>query len=391
VTITIDKITDTHQFESLRNEWDSLLGDSQSDGFFLTWEWLFTWWKHLGGDCKLSILRVHANANLLAILPFFRGKVRPSQFQPACLELLGSGVAGSDYLDLIIRTGYEAEVVQHVRQFILSEGRTVKLSHYLQDSSTVSSLMRSWQTDAQTREGLINVCPFIDLTDHTWDTYLASLGAEHRYNFRRRLKRLQAKFEVRLDVVQQESERRAALANLIHLHNLRRNSLGGTEAFSTPALRAFHDDVSNLTLQRGWLRLYTLWLDERPAASLYGFLYKETFYFYQSGFDPGFSEYSVGLVMMGLAIRCAIEEGAREYDFLHGAERYKFLWTNSARYLACSELYPPGLRGSMWKAVRESNEMMRVMARKMLSGSGAAREIPATIKSGGAVYVAGRG
>src|SRR5207245_43184 len=77
---------------------------------------------------------------------------------------------------------------------------------------------------------------------------------------------------------------------------------------------------------RGWLRLSELRLDGRPAASLYGFRYRDTFSFYQSGFDPAYARDSVGLVTMGLAIRSAIEEGAAEYDLLHGDEAYKFQW-----------------------------------------------------------------
>jgi len=42
------------------------------------------------------------------------------------------------------------------------------------------------------------------------------------------------------------------------------------------------------------------------------------FYFYQSGFDPTYERSSVGLITMGLSIQAALEEGACEYDLLHG-------------------------------------------------------------------------
>jgi CelD/BcsL family acetyltransferase involved in cellulose biosynthesis len=104
-----------------------------------------------------------------------------------------------------------------------------------------------------------------------------------------------------------------------------------------------------LALERGWLRLYVLRLDGRPAASLYGFKYGPVFYFYQSGLDPSFEKQSVGLVIMGLAIQKAIEEGAEEYDFLHGGESYKFLWARGTRELTRLELYPPQIRGFVYK------------------------------------------
>src|SRR6185437_5964034 len=98
-------------------------------------------------------------------------------------------------------------------------------------------------------------------------------------------------------------------------------------AFDTPVLVAFHHEVTRLALERGWLRLYVLRLNGRPAAGLYGFLYRSTFYFYQSGFDAAYHKQSVGLIAMGLGIKNAIEEGAKEYDLLHGSEDYKSHWS----------------------------------------------------------------
>ena len=86
-----------------------------------------------------------------------------------------------------------------------------------------------------------------------------------------------------------------------------------------------------MALARDWLRLFVLRLDGKPAASLYGINYNGVFYFYQSGFDPDYGNHSVGLVTMALAIKAAIEEGAEEYDLLHGDERYKFHWAQELR------------------------------------------------------------
>ena len=82
----------------------------------------------------------------------------------------------------------------------------------------------------------------------------------------------------------------------------------------------------------------------RPRSS-YGFRYGDKFYFYQSGFDPGYARQSVGLVALGLTIKAALEEGAMEYDLLHGDEEYKFLWAHQTRELRRLELFPSYVRG----------------------------------------------
>jgi CelD/BcsL family acetyltransferase involved in cellulose biosynthesis len=190
-----------------------------------------------------------------------------------------------------------------------------------------------------------DVCPWIDLRGKTWEGYLATLGREHRYNVRRRIRNLDKCGTVSFETASTDAERRDALDALIRLHNRRWDTRGGSTAFYNTALRAFHDDVSARFLERGWLRLHVLRVNNDVAAVLYGFLYKHRFYFYQAGFDERLAAQSVGLVLMAHAIRRAIDDGAEQYDMLHGDEPYKFLWAHERRPLMSVELYPPTLGG----------------------------------------------
>jgi CelD/BcsL family acetyltransferase involved in cellulose biosynthesis len=140
---------------------------------------------------------------------------------------------------------------------------------------------------------------------------------------------------------------------LFRLHHDRFVDRGGSDALHTEALRDFHRELSAIALARGWLRLFVLRLDGRPAAALYGFRYKSSFLFYQAGFDRDFTRHSVGLVAMGLAVRSAIEEGAREFDLLHGDEGYKSLWARSWRELERIELFPPTAAGLAHRWLRQ--------------------------------------
>jgi len=97
--------------------------------------------------------------------------------------------------------------------------------------------------------------------------------------------------------------------------------------------------------------------------------YGPAFYFYQSGFDPDYSKHSVGVVTMGLTIKTAIEEGACEYDFLHGDEEYKFHWASEVRDLARLELHPPSATSWIYRHALGVNRRARQMARWVLSGS----------------------
>lgn len=224
---------------------------------------------------------------------------------------------------------------------------------------------KNWRV-AETRT---NTCPFILLAGKSWESYLATLGAEHRYNFNRKWKRLNRDYVVQFEQVCRGEQCRESIDLVIKLHNLRWCDRGGSDAFHTQGLVEFHRELSQIALERGWLRLYVLRLNGKPAAALYGFLYHRTFYFYQSGFDAAYDKYSVGLVTMGLAIQRAIEEGAEEFDLLHGNEEYKSHWSDRSRELGRLELYPPGTLGWMCKSSVELELASRKMARRVLPTS----------------------
>jgi CelD/BcsL family acetyltransferase involved in cellulose biosynthesis len=67
----------------------------------------------------------------------------------------------------------------------------------------------------------------------------------------------------------------------------------------------------------------SLRVNDEIAAVTYCFQANGRFYLYQHGFNPRFWQYSVGVVVLGLTIRSAIEEGDSEFDMLYGEEPYK--------------------------------------------------------------------
>lgn len=366
---TVTRIADLSTFSALREDWNGLLRVSDSDCLFLTWEWLYTWWKHLAGDRQLSILIVRAGGQLVGLAPF--GLRRPSLWNHRLLpvlEFLGSGFVGSDYLDVIARKGCEKQVREALAHFLSRERAVLDLTNLRRGNSFASVVAselagRQWHVS----EKATNVCPFISVSGLSWEMYLATLGSEHRYNFNRKWKRLNRDYRVDFEAVAAPGQCREAVDLTIHLHNLRWRERGRSDAFHTDGLVGFHREFCALALEHGWLRLFVLRLNGAPAASLYGFRYGKTFYFYQSGFDPAYQKHSVGLVSMGLGIRSAIEEGVGEYDLLHGNEEYKSHWSRESRELARVESYPPGVLGSLCQTSVNVERASRRMARKVIT------------------------
>jgi len=365
---TVETIGDASGFSALRREWDELLHSSGPDCLFLTWEWLYTWWKHLAGDRQLAILAVRCEGELIALAPCCLRPPSLSRWRPcAALEFLGSGSIGSDYLDIIVRRGRETEARRALASRLAGERIMLDWTQLKQGDSQAAELASTLGGSGWSVIGTVtNTCPFIPLAGRSWESYLATLGAEHRYNFHRKWKRLNRDFAVEFEQACTEEQCRESIDQVITQNNRRWQGRGGPDAFHTPGLVAFHREFSQIALERGWLRLYVLRLDGKPAACLYGFLYRRIFYFYQSGFDAAYSKHSVGLVTMGLAIQSAIEEGAEEFDLLHGAEAYKSHWSRDSRGLSRLEVYPPRGLGWMCRSSVELERASRRIVRRVL-------------------------
>ena len=92
-------------------------------------------------------------------------------------------------------------------------------------------------------------CPFITLTGHTWESYLAILGSKTRCNVRRRLRYLDQE-GARFEQVVSPEQLREVLPALFRLHDLRWRERGGSQAFHRAGLVSFQEEWTRRALAR---------------------------------------------------------------------------------------------------------------------------------------------
>jgi CelD/BcsL family acetyltransferase involved in cellulose biosynthesis len=359
--LSIEPIHTESMFFAMRREWNALLERSRADCVFLSHEWLATWWKHLSDSRMLKIIAVRDGADLVGILPVALRPPVYSRMMPPAMEFIGSGVIGSDYLDVIAAREHEDEVLDAIAHHLSGAGVMLQFSQLRRaDCATERLAAKLKQRNWAVSDVKVNICPYIPLQGQSWESYLTTLGSSQRYNLQRRTRNLEKMPGFRIEL-------QTPLQTVIDLHKKRWELRGGeSEAFQTEDILAFHREFAEIAARRGWLRLLSIWIEGQPAAALYGLRYGPTFYFYQSGFDSAFAKQSVGLVMMGTAIRTALEEGAGEFDLLHGDEEYKFHWTQETRELGRIEAFPPHVRGALYRRCVGLNRAARRMARRVL-------------------------
>ncbi|OLB80774.1 MAG: hypothetical protein AUI15_41080 [Actinobacteria bacterium 13_2_20CM_2_66_6] len=189
-------------------------------------------------------------------------------------------------------------------------------------------------------------CPYVELP-RRWEDYLASLSANRRQAVRRRERALE-----RGHVITVVDHAAAGLdegwRRLVDLHGRRWSGAG---AFRDPRVERLHRSFARELAGRGQLWLSTLEVNGEPAAAWYGFSDRDTVYFYQSGRDPRWEDWSVGAVLMAKMVRRAIEGGYRRLDLLRGDEGYKSQWAAAHRVTTELVAFRPGWRGRWLRGV----------------------------------------
>lgn len=349
--ISTNIIRDVAVFSDMQSEWNELLQASSSNGLFLTWEWMHTWWMHLSENRVLHIITIRQDAQLIAIAPLMLSPSRYMRLMPfRVLEFIAAGSVGSDYLSILIRNGHEDVALQGISDCLSDTNFMLELVRIEKTSSPMVNLsLQLKQVGWESIRMTTNYCPFIKLSGHSWESYLESINRTHKTTIKKKTKFLNKSFEVTFELAETEIQREKAMESFISLHLTRWSGEGGSKALNQNELLNFHRDISKIFFELARLRLYTLFLDGKAAAILYLFRYEDIFYFYQTSYNIDYGKYGVGVISLAYVIGAAINEGIVEFDFLHDDEEYKYLWAREERELIRLELYPPKKIAKVYK------------------------------------------
>jgi CelD/BcsL family acetyltransferase involved in cellulose biosynthesis len=324
-------------FDQLSGEWDALASRGMTDTPFQRLAYQRAWWTHLQPpNSTLSTVAVRdGGGELMAIGCFYN--VGGALYFNGCVE-------ETDYLDLVSPPESAAEAWLHVIQCLSSvESRVWDqfiLCNIPESSPTRTILAElSGRLGVSLHEELIEVCPIINLPA-SFDAYLESLDSKQRREVSRKLRRAEAA-GMQTRVINQEDDLDKAIG--IFLDLLQKSTFEKRE-WLHEGRRAVFQEVARSAHDAGMLQLMITELEERPAAALFNFDYKDRIWVYNSGLDPAlFASLSPGVVLTATAIEQAILQGRKEFDFLRGSEEYKYRFGAEDTHIYRITLGRPGL------------------------------------------------
>lgn len=122
--------------------------------------------------------------------------------------------------------------------------------------------------------------------------------------------------------------------------------------------------------EKGWLRMYTLSVNDGPCAFWVGNVYRGCFYSDTLGFDPSLHEYSPGTILLTLVVEDLCAEAAKEIDFGGGIWRYKERFGNCHAPSASVYIFAPSFRSMLLNLAHGVAVWIERMLRRLLHNTG---------------------
>jgi CelD/BcsL family acetyltransferase involved in cellulose biosynthesis len=348
---------------------DRLITSRPNVGIFLSRAWLagFLAEPPPGAEHALVLFREAGALRAIAAVTIRRTLTHVQ------VGVLGGGL-GSDRVDLLAARGFEALAsdvfLRWIRDsygegaFIL-ELRDVPAESPLWGAARRAGAERTLRLTLQPRE--VHTLPYLDLTE-PWPNdpsfwHSSSLTKHRRW--------LEHRGRLRIERLDDIGDVMRAFEWLRRFLHVRWNGRSAGSVLDDPRVVRFHQRVLPLLLTEGRLRMIRLLADTRTIGVFYGLASAGWWGYYLAGYDRSWAgRIHLGQITLAAAIDAAAAEGAREFDFLKGAERVKYLWPVRERTTLDADVYSERSGAQLTRAGRASRDAAAAVvksARALLS------------------------
>jgi CelD/BcsL family acetyltransferase involved in cellulose biosynthesis len=280
---------------------------------FVLPDWMQVWWQVFGAGAERRVRTVREGDKVIGVAPLM--------VKDETAFLIGDTDV-CDYLDFVVTPGREAEFFDLILDDLKKSGiKRLDLKHVRPDSTVLTSLAPLAESRKLGVEIIKeNVSLEMDLPS-SFDEYLITLNTKQRHEVRRKLRRLSEEGKIEYRFVNEGAALPATMDTFFKMFVESRQDKAN---FMTEKMESFLRFLADTMTQIGLLRLGVLELDGKPLAEIMCFDYNGCIYLYNSGYDPQYTALSAGLLSKVLAIKDSIEKGKSRFDFLKGAETYKY-------------------------------------------------------------------
>jgi CelD/BcsL family acetyltransferase involved in cellulose biosynthesis len=184
------------------------------------------------------------------------------------------------------------------------------------------------------------------------DAFLSNLCRDQRSKLRRKYKKVLNRFADRMQVrhFRSVADLEPAISAMEEIASKSAKRQVGFGFFDTPRIR----DQMAIAAEGGWLRIYVLYLEHKPAAFWMGTLYDRCLQADDVGYDPAWSEFSPGIVLFLNILEDLRDADIEIVDFGRGSSQLKQCFAAFRRVESRVHIYastPRGIQLSLLSAV----------------------------------------
>ena len=325
------------EFDLLRNQWQSLLEQSDANNIFLTWQWIDCWRRCQDTNIDLLMVVVEQSGKLLAVAPFYIAHYKLcGLIKYRALKCVADTETGAEYANFIVKSDNSEQFKKLLWQILLRP--EVKKLWDIVSLHNISAWTAGGQNLLQSL-AQVNQLKYhqrtIDFSQSPLPKYakdvLPELSKSLRTNIHQTTRRLDRLGEWKIAMVTSDTELTRYLETLFTLHNMRWRHAGQQGSFERrPKLVDFYRKFVPLALAKGWLRLWYLELNGEIQAIQLGYVYKQKFLAIQEGYNPQ-ALAGLGQVLRHRCFEQCSDEQLDHYDFLGICTAHKRRWLAEKR------------------------------------------------------------
>jgi hypothetical protein len=210
------------------------------------------------------------------------------------------------------------------------------------------------------------------IDDHWWlrdfpqglDAFLMGRSGSQRSKLRRKYKNVLARFagKVQVRCFRSLMDLEPAIADMEKIASKTDRRLFGLGFFDTPQIR----EQMALAAERGWLRIYILYLDEKPAAFWRCTVYGGCLQGDHAGYDPVWRELSPGIFLFLNILEAFREDDIKSIDLGYGNTQFRRCLGDLRCVESRLRIYAPTLRGILLNLLNTATPCATDCARFLL-------------------------
>jgi CelD/BcsL family acetyltransferase involved in cellulose biosynthesis len=334
--IRIHLINDLKSFKDMQKDWNVLLQNSPHQSIFLTWEWLFSWWTCYGSQKELQLITAWDGDNLVGIAPFmlYTRKKYGLKFRLLC----SLGIPECDVSGFILCND-DQRVLGAIWSFIdqdKDKWDILEFYQFLEETSHLNVFANRFRQSGYKVSQKKDRHLYIPI-EGAWQDFFQSRSKNLRHDLNRRLKRARENGKISY---KHYSGQEISYQHINTIFEINQHSQY-PHVYQIGEERAFLQELRNSMSSNGWLDIHLLYFNETPVAYRVGFIYKNRYEDWRSGFDTNYYDLAFGKILLMQIIEENFLGINREIDFLRGGEDYKERWQPMERFYVNMQIISP--------------------------------------------------